>query len=185
MTRCFVACGSNISGSFGTPLETLRTVFEELPQYELMILNKSQLFSSLAFPDPRMPKYLNGCLEIEVKCEASEVLDRLKLIEIKMGRVPSTRWGSRVCDLDLLSFADRVCPSNKVFNRWYKMSLREQLIKIPTDLVLPHPRLQDRAFVLKPLLEFAPDWIHPVHELTVREMYDNLPKELKDSVISI
>ena len=55
----------------------------------------------------------------------------------------------------------------------------------PSELLLPHPRLQDRAFVLKPLMEFASDWIHPILKISVKDMFEALPKEDQDSVVPI
>ena len=183
MTRCLISCGANISSPFGKPLETLKVVFKELPKEELIVLKKSRFYSSKAFPDPKQPEYLNGCLQIEVDCEAVDVLARLKRIEIKMGRQESSRWGVRTCDLDLLSFDTLVQPNKEIFNQWLNMPLRKQLRVKPSELLLPHPRIQDRAFVLKPLLEVAADWIHPVLNLSVREMFESLPKEERDSVL--
>ena len=65
------------------------------------------------------------------------------------------------------------------------MPLKQQIVKKPDELLLPHPRIQDRAFVLKPLLEFAADWRHPVLNLTVKEMFDFLPKHERASVTQI
>ena len=59
------------------------------------------------------------------------------------------------------------------------------MINKPADLLLPHPRLQDRAFVLKPLMEVAPNWIHPVLNLSVQEMFDTLPIKDRESVTPI
>ena len=84
--------------------------------------------------------------------------------------------------MDLLSFANQISPSSEVFNYWYKMPLEKQIIAKPNILLLPHPRLQDRAFVLKPLMEFAADWIHPVLNASVKEMYHALSKDDRDSV---
>ena len=186
MTKCFVAYGANIPGPFGCPRDTLESVFNELPKYGLEIKNKSRLYASLAFPDPTKPNYINGCLELEANCGASDVLDRLKSIEIKMGRrKKGARWDSRICDLDLLAFSNEIYPSITVFYHWYEMPLKTQMIKKPTELLLPHPRLQDRAFVLKPLMEFASNWIHPILKLSVNDMFEALPKEDLDSVVVI
>ena len=183
MTHCFIAYGANMPGPFGDPRDTLEIVFSELRKYNLEILRKSRLYTSLAFPDPEKPKYLNGCFELRANCEALTILGRLKSIEIKMGRRESARWDSRVCDLDLLAYSNEIHPSPEVFNYWYKMSLRTQMITKPGELLLPHPRLQDRAFVLKPLMEFASDWIHPIIKLSVKEMLEALPKKDQESVV--
>ena len=182
MVKCLISCGANISGPFGKPSETLTIVLDEFEQRNLKVVNKSALYSSLAFPDPQEPKYLNRCLELKVDVKAAEVLTLLKQIEIRMGRRAGSRWGSRSCDLDLLSFAGQVCPNKKVFDYWYRMTLEKQIIEKPTVILLPHPRLQDRAFVLKPLMEFAAEWTHPVLNLSVREMYNSLSRADKESV---
>ncbi len=185
VTTCMISYGANISGPFGEPVKTLEFALKELKIRNLSIIKESKLYSSLAFPYSSEPRYLNGCFEIEVHCSAHAVLGHLKEVEVKMGRRENSRWGSRACDLDLLSFANTVCPSNELFDHWYKMPLKQQIVEKPHQLLLPHPRLQDRAFVLKPLMDFAEDWIHPILNLSVKEMFASLPKEDRDSVLPI
>lgn len=182
MAECLISCGANIPGPFGKPSQTLINVFDAMQLESLIILKKSKLYSSVAFPNPEKPSYVNGCVAIEVDCDARAVLDILKNIEIKMGRQPNLRWDSRVCDLDLLSFGNMVMPNNEIFEYWYKMPLNRQIIEKPNELLLPHPRIQDRAFVLKPLMDFASDWMHPVLNLTVRQMFNFLSQDERDSV---
>ena len=185
MAKCLISCGANLDGPYGSPVDTLNAVFEEFPRHGLLITKKSRLYSSLAFPDRREPRYINGCLEIMVDCTALVLLDRLKGLETKMGRTNNSRWGSRVCDLDLLSFENSISPNEDSFNRWYNMPLEKQIITKPDELLLPHPRLQDRAFVLKPLMDFAEDWRHPVLNYSVKEMLDLLSKDDRNSVVPI
>ena len=185
MTKCLISYGANIAGPFGNPKETLSVVLDELERQKLEIIQNSGLYSSLAFPDPQEPKYLNGCLELDAKCSVKDLLVQLKQIEIKMGRRKSSRWSSRICDLDILSCGKMVLPSKDIFYQWCKMPIKKQMMTKPSQLLLPHPRLQDRAFVLMPLMEVAPSWIHPVFNLSVREMYDSLPIDKKESVLSI
>ena len=110
-----------------------------------------------------------------------QLLCHLKFIERKMGRIQSKRWDSRICDLDLLSFDDIIYPNEAAFNYWRKLDPEQQSSQKPEKLLLPHPRIQDRAFVLKPLLEIAPRWIHPVLKMSVSEMLQDLPTaELRD-----
>ena len=185
MRKCLISCGANIPGPFGKPYQTLLRAFEEFKSEGLFIEKKSRLYSSVAFPDPKKPRYVNGCLEISANCEENDVLKRLKRIEIKMGRQKNSRWGSRICDLDLLSCDDRIYPSHQIFDYWFRLPLENQFLEKPEELLLPHPRIQDRAFVLKPLLELASNWRHPVFNLTVKEMFDFLPRAEKDSVLLI
>ena len=185
MSDCLVAFGANISGPFGSPAETLSCALEEFSQENFLIKKKSRFYSSLAFPDPQKPAYLNGCVQIFTNCSSKGVLNGLKRIEKKMGRQQNYRWSSRICDLDLLSFENEVTPNIEVFTSWYKMPLENQILKKPDELLLPHPRIQDRAFVLKPLLEFAAGWTHPVLNMTVREMFDSLTELERASVTPI
>ncbi len=83
----------------------------------------------------------------------------------------------RTLDLDMVCCGDQVSPSLKEYNHWRLLPSTEQMKSAPEQLILPHPRLQDRAFVLVPMADILPDWTHPVLGQTVRQMLDNLPDE--------
>lgn len=97
-------------------------------------------------------------------------------VETGFGRARTQRWGQRTLDLDLLAVDDKVLPDLKTYEVWRGLSVADQMHNAPEALILPHPRMQDRAFVLVPLAEIAPDWRHPVLELSVSEMLARLPK---------
>ncbi len=100
------------------------------------------------------PQFLNLACRIETRLDPDQLLTQLKQIEVHLGRQPTFRYGPRLIDLDLLFYDDQ--------------------IRATSDLILPHPRLSERAFVLVPLMDIAPDWIHPQFQLTIRDLYQKL-----------
>ncbi len=109
-------------------------------------------------------------------------MSRLHAVESQFGRKRVQRWGMRTLDIDLLAFGDSVLPDPETHDFWRKMPAESQVGTTPETLILPHPRLQDRAFVLVPLADVAPDWVHPRTGLSVREMLAALPQADRDAV---
>ena len=73
-------------------------------------------------------------------------------------------------------------PSNEVFKYWFDLSLSEQKAKIPSELILPHPRIQDRVYELSPLIDIEPNWIHPKLKKTDTQLYEELPGQTKKDI---
>lgn len=91
----------------------------------------------------------------------------------------------RTLDLDLIACGDSVLPDPETYDQWRSLSADRQRQAAPTELVLPHPRLQDRAFVLVPLRDIAAQWRHPVLGLTVTEMYNSLAPEALAEIVML
>ena len=112
-----------------------------------------------------------------------DVLAHFHRVEAQFGRARDKRWGGRTLDIDLLAIGNAVLPDAATYATWRDLPLDQQSQRAPDQLILPHPRLQDRAFVLVPLMDVAPDWRHPVIGLTVRDMCAALPAADRDAVV--
>ncbi len=143
----------------------------------------SRGYRTPAFPAGAGPDFLNAALALETAGPPEVILSELHEIERIFGRERHERWGQRRLDLDLIAAGDIILPDAATQLEWCQLPLDRQVVEAPDQLVLPHPRLQDRAFVLVPLRDVAPDWRHPVSRLSVTEMCAQLPpREVADVV---
>lgn len=138
-----IALGSNL----GDRLATLNAALEALDHTAgIRVQARSGWYETQAVTSPEattpQPDYLNGCALLQVSLSPLQLLEALLRTEAKFGRIRRERWGARTLDLDLLLFDDLILDTPK--------------------LQIPHPRMNDRAFVLVPLAEIAPDWIDPI-----------------------
>ena len=173
---CLCLIGSNQKW-LGLPskdvvIETLRRFQEK----NLYVRSLSRFYKTPAFPAGSGPDFANVAIEILFKGESDSLLEIFHSIEKEMGRKREKRWGERTVDIDLISFDTMVFPDVAVQTSWVNLPLAEQMQKTPDRLIVPHPRVQDRAFVLGPLMDIAPDWCHPVTGQTVRQMFEALPE---------
>lgn len=171
-----IALGANLPQDGITPEITLSQAFSQLQEAGLS-LQRSRLFATPCFPPGAGPDYVNAAALAQVPpdWDAARILALLHAIEDSHGRKRVQRWGMRTLDLDLLAFDDQVLPDLTTYMGWVNLPAEQQAQRAPDRLILPHPRLQDRAFVLVPLMDVAPDWRHPVTGLTVTEMVAALP----------
>jgi 2-amino-4-hydroxy-6-hydroxymethyldihydropteridine diphosphokinase len=144
--RSAVALGSNM----GDSQKILEAAIETLAKTPGILLEaRSNWYQTKAIGPPQ-PDYLNGCVTLQVEILPHELLEILLGIEQQFGRVRQERWGPRIIDLDLLLYDD--------------------IIVDTPNLQIPHPRMRDRAFVLVPLAETAPDWVEPVSGYVIKEL---------------
>jgi 2-amino-4-hydroxy-6-hydroxymethyldihydropteridine diphosphokinase len=135
--KCAIALGSNLGDSRSILTKAIDRL-QTSPQIELVAVSSWYITAPIG---PPQPDYLNGCATLQTSLTPLELLDTLHAIETEFGRVRQEIWGARTLDLDLLLYA-------------------QEIIDIPS-LQLPHPRMLERAFVMIPLSEIAPDWICP------------------------
>lgn len=179
------ALGANLPFAGNPPARTLRAALARLEALGFRNLRVSRFFATPCFPPGAGPDYVNACAAGNWHGDAAQALAALHAVEAEFGRVRATRWGTRTLDLDLIALDDLVLPDRASWRHWADLSQAEQTRTTPDQLILPHPRLQDRAFVLVPLADVAPDWHHPVTGQSVTQMRDALPPSARDAVVPL
>ncbi|WP_375279262.1 2-amino-4-hydroxy-6-hydroxymethyldihydropteridine diphosphokinase [Pseudooctadecabacter sp.] len=169
-----VALGSNAPSIVGDPRATVLAALAEI-QRHIGPVKSSQLYQNPAFPAGAGPDFVNAACAVQTERGAADVLSILHRVEADFGRMRMQRWGQRTLDLDLIAQGGQIAPNAKVWQHWAQLPPDEQAQIAPDQLILPHPRLQDRSFVLVPLADVAPEWTHPVTGLTVTQMRDARP----------
>lgn len=176
---CLIAIGANMASCAGRPEQTLEAALRQLSLGPARIEAISRFYSTPAFPAGSGPDFVNAAAALRMPGDAEAILSHLHAIEAGFGRDRTgpgrARWGQRTLDLDLIAIGDTVLPDPETFEHWRRLDPAAQRQRAPDRLILPHPRMQDRAFVLVPLAEIAPSWRHPVLRLDVRDMLAALP----------
>lgn len=163
---------------------TIRAAMGAVARPGIGMVNKSSLYSTPCFPAGAGPDYVNAAfaLRLDGGIGPADLLAILHRIEADFGRERQARWGARSVDLDLLAFGGSVLPDVATWDQWRGLPPTRQAVEAPNQLILPHPRLQDRAFVLVPLAEVASEWVHPVLKKSVSAMLADLPQADRDAV---
>lgn len=145
MNEIYLGLGTNL----GNREANLQQAVDKLAA-GVMVTAVSPVYETPPWGVTDQPHFLNICIVGRTEKSPRAVLAFIKTIEIALGRTPTYRWGPRVIDIDLLFY-------------------NQQQIE-HGDLIVPHPRLHERAFVLAPLADIAPHLVHPKTEQTVRQM---------------
>ncbi len=172
-----IALGANLTFGDMLPEETVLRAIRGLREGGLHLIVCSPLYRTPCFPAGAGPDYVNAAARVAAPrgMTAADVLAILHAVEADFGRKRDTRWGMRTLDIDLLAFGDAVLPDLATYRHWRDMSTEMQVIAAPDRLIVPHPRMHERAFVLVPLGVVAPEWLHPVLGQSVASLLAALP----------
>lgn len=149
--QVFLLLGSNL----GDRPQVLAAAREMIAGQAGSIVNQSAIYETEPWGITDQPAFLNQVLEITTSLLPEDLLRIILNIEHDLGRIRYERWGARVIDIDILYFGQTIMDSAR--------------------LTLPHPRIQDRRFVLAPLAEIAPGFIHPVLQKTTSKLLEQCP----------
>ncbi|WP_297453462.1 2-amino-4-hydroxy-6-hydroxymethyldihydropteridine diphosphokinase [Persephonella sp.] len=152
MKKIFLALGSNIGNRQENINQAIRFLSKEITD-----IKRAPIYESKAVGYEDQPDFLNTVISGYTDLSPEELLNFVKKVEKQTGRIKRFRWGPREIDIDIIFYGNLVIEKD--------------------NLIIPHPRIQERDFVLKPLCDLEPEFIHPVLKKTVLELLNNLKEK--------
>ncbi len=153
----YIALGANLPSQFGAPAQTLSRAVEVLVARGVKVIQRSSVWLTAPVPfDPDVPDYHNAVIAVETDLSADDLLGLMLDIEAEFGRVRSYKNAPRLLDLDLIAYHD-------------------EAMKDGERLIVPHPRMHERSFVISPLQELSGKWTHPILGQNISVLIQKLP----------
>jgi len=153
MTAEAILVHLGLGSNLGDRKEYLSMACNQLRSEAVREFRASSIYESEPLLKMPQPKYFNMVVCGLTVLSPQELLKKCQQIEISSGRIRRKRWGSREIDIDILSYGSRIIDKD--------------------DLVIPHPEIENRSFVLMPMLELSPEWLHPETGITIKELWEN------------
>ena len=164
-----LSLGSNLSSKFGDRFKNLEIAMNYLEGYGILIEKKSSFYETPSYPNMNDPKFINVIISVKTKLPPIDLMSVLIHIEEKLGRKRNKKNDPRTCDIDIIDY------EQKIINFKYR----------DLDLIVPHERMRSRNFVLFPLIEIMPNWIHPQTKENISDIIKKLSNEDRKSVLKV
>ncbi len=161
----YLNIGSNLPLFNGGRIANIEKAIEYLRELDLKLIKISSFYETPSYPDKSEPKFINLCVKLKTELRPINFLNKLKEIEKKLGRIRIKRNEPRTCDIDIIDFNGQVINSD--------------------NLVIPHPKSHLRNFVIYPLREIEPDWIHPVFNKKIDSFFLELDKKSHNEITRV
>ena len=152
----YLGVGSNL----GNKKKNIENAKMLLQSENIRILKSSNNYETLSWPDKKKPKFINVVLKVKTTFNAIDLLKKCLNVEKNLGRLRSKKNDPRICDIDLIDF------NGEIFRKFNEKML-----------ILPHPRMHSRNFVLVPLFELSKSWIHPIKKVSICNLINSLKSE--------
>ena len=158
----YLNIGSNLPSKEGGRKINILKAINHLKKLKLNIIKISSFYETPSYPNNADPKFINLCVKLESNLKASELINEIKKIEKKLGRVRLKKNEPRICDIDIIDFNGEIINNGK--------------------LEVPHPRLHLRNFVIYPLKEIEPNWVHPLFNKKIDSFFQELDKNSHNEI---
>tara|TARA_B100001250_G_C19685256_1_gene737757 strand:- start:217 stop:729 length:513 start_codon:yes stop_codon:yes gene_type:complete len=161
--------GSNLKSNFGDRIKNIEIAISYLEHYEIKIIKKSSYYETPSYPDPSKPKFINVVIQVSTYLPPEDLASVLIYVEEKLERKRNEKNEPRTCDIDIIDY------DGKNMNFKYKN----------LDFTVPHEKLDNRNFVLIPLQEILPNWVHPKSKEKISTLLKKLSPEDTKSILKI
>ena len=160
----YLGIGSNLSSSFGDRFTNINLAVSSLEEKKINLVKKSSFYETFSYPNKENPKFINIVIAVETSLSPKDLMEVLISIEEKLERKRKKKNDPRTCDIDIIDYNEKII--NFKLNNF--------------ELKIPHQSMPTRNFVLYPLKEICPNWIHPISKTTIDVLIKNLKKTNND-----
>ena len=164
-----LSIGSNLNSTIGNRFENINLALSYLESYEIKVLKKSSFYETPSYPNNKDPKFINIAVSISTNLSPVELASKLIVVEKKLERKRIYKNEPRTCDIDIIDF------KSQIINFKYKN----------LDFTVPHEKLAYRNFVLIPLKDIMPNWIHPKTKEKIDLLINRLSEIDKKSILKV